>query len=138
MHANYAGRDSFSTCVICGSNKKIMSNRGQASEIKLFFGYHTNALFGITLLIICGGGWGELRGAGNLLGFGFSQVYLSEEVQPGTIFALGTLYADPEHQRPKSSYAAVSGMHQRDCNYTLDVTARLRVWLPQLGDQVTG
>ena len=48
MHENSAGNNPFSTCVICGLNKNIMSNRGQASGIKLLFGYHNNALFGIS------------------------------------------------------------------------------------------
>ena len=48
MHANYVGRNPFSTCVIFGLNKNIMSNIGQASGLKLSFGYHNNALFGIS------------------------------------------------------------------------------------------
>ena len=48
MHANYVGCNPYSTCVLCGLNKNIMSNRGQASGIKLFFGYHNNALVGIS------------------------------------------------------------------------------------------
>ena len=69
---------------------------------------------------------------------GVGLVCLPKEVDPRAILALGPLHADTVHWYPGSSYAAVGGAHQSDCNPTLDVSTRLRVVLLPIGGQSTG
>ena len=59
-------------------------------------------------------------------------------VKPRIILLLGSLHADPVCWYPGSSYAAIGGAHQSDCNPTLDVATRLCVGLLPLGGQATG
>ena len=75
---------------------------------------------------------------GDFWGFGVPQSRLPEEVHPCAVFPLGPMYADPVRRNPGSSYAAVCGAHQSDCNPTLDVPARIIVGLLPLGGQATG
>ena len=63
---------------------------------------------------------------------------LPKEVKSRTILPLGSLHADPVCWHPGSSYAAMGGAHQSDCNPTLDVSTCLRVGLLPLGGQATG
>ena len=82
-------------------------------------------------------GSGGISWVGYLLGFGFPQVRLPEEVHTCAVFPLGPMYADLVRRHPGSPYAAVSGAHQSGYNTTLDVPARLRVRLLPLGGQAT-
>ena len=61
-----------------------------------------------------------------------------EEFEPCAILPLGPLHSDTVCHHLGSSYEAVGGAHQSDCNTTLDVSARLRVRLFPLGGQATG
>ena len=84
---------------------------------------------GCRRVLVCwgGGGWGVA-----LL------ECLPKEVEPRAIPPLGLLHADPVRWHPGSSYAAMGGAHQSDCNPTIDVSARLQVGLIPLGGQATG
>ena len=82
--------------------------------------------------ITLGVGGGGMVDAGGLGVWGSGLVVgalacLPEEVDPWSILPLGTLHIDPVFRHPGSSYAAVGGAHQSDCNPTLDLSARLRV-----------
>ena len=63
---------------------------------------------------------------------------LHKEVEPRSILPLGLLHADQVCLHLGSSYAAMGGVHQSDCNPTLDVSTRLRVGLLPLAGQATG
>ena len=78
----------------------------------------------------------EVSGSFSLLGGGGSPVVLTVDLR--AILPLGLLHADPVRWHSGSSYAAVGGAHQSDCNPTLDVYTRLQVGLLPLGGQATG
>ena len=84
--------------------------------------------------------WGLGRGAegGGLFSGVCSLPGLTEEVHPCIFFPLGLVYTYPVRWHRGSPYAAVSGVHQCDCNPTLDIPARLRVRFPPLGFQANG
>ena len=63
---------------------------------------------------------------------------LPGEVETRTILPLGSLHADSVCWHPGSSYTAMVGAHQSDCNPNLDISTRLQVGLLQLGGQATG
>ena len=64
--------------------------------------------------MVYGGGTLDVRGVGDLLGFGVPWARLPESVYPSSVFPLGLLYTDPVRQHPGSLYAPVCDMHQRE------------------------
>ena len=72
--------------------------------------------WGVGFFLVGGGG-----GAGGVV----LLKCLPKEVKPCAILPLGSLHADPVSWHPGSSYAAMGGAHQGDCNPTLDVSTSL-------------
>ena len=67
-------------------------------------------------------GWCEGIGGGGVDGVWSPPGALPVQFQPGTVFSLWELHADPMRRHLISPDAPICGPHQIDCNLTPDVT----------------